>query len=164
MPSTLWVGSSVFHTALRLRAILYEQQAVALLCESIHTSQCLGTFPLRSTCAITAHTHTNTHRQTGWPSDEISFCHLACCVTRCICPARASTSTPAPSLPGVSPKATHIMEESRTPGDGGGTAATFKMTESLSVFLLFTQSPYFYLLSTTKHASWPHTHTGLGGG
>lgn len=50
-----------------------------------------------------------------------------------------------------------------TLGDGGGMAATFKMTESLSVFLLFTQPLYFYLLSMTKHASWPHTHWSLWG-
>lgn len=64
------------------------------------------------------------HTHMGWPSDEISFCHLACCVTRCISPAKASAANPALSLSGVSLKATHTAEEPHTLGDGKSMAPT----------------------------------------
>lgn len=87
--------------------------------ESIYTLRCLRTFSLRCT-----HIYRQTHTHTGWPSDEISFCHLACCVTRCISPAKASAAIPALSLSGVSLKATHTAVEPHTQGDGRSTAAT----------------------------------------
>lgn len=99
----------------------HKQHATVPLHESIYTSRCLGTTPLR---CMHKHTHTHTQTHMGWPSDEISFCHLACCVTRCISPAKASAAARVLSLSGVSLKATHTAEEPRTLGNRKSMAAT----------------------------------------
>ncbi len=48
--------------------------------------------------------HTQSH--TGCLSDEISFCHLPCCATRCISPTNASATAAVLSLSVLSLKAT----------------------------------------------------------
>lgn len=117
-----------------------------------------GTFLLRCT-----HVHSHTH--TGWPSDEISFCHLACCVTRCISTAKASAANPALSLSGVSLKATHTAEEPHTLGDGKSIAATLQMTPKTSLFFssfLPRLLSYLYTWFVSLEP-YPLTHTTVAG-
>lgn len=84
-----------------------------------------------------SHTYTHTHIN-GGPSDEISFCHLPCCVTRCISPAKASAASPAPSLSCASPKATHIGKEQQTHhGHGGTRKPLYKCWKETLLFFLF---------------------------
>lgn len=71
--STVPVVYNVSGSVLCFKSLLYKQHATAVLHESIHTSRYLGAFTLGCT-----HTHMQ-HTHTGWLSDEISFCHLACC-------------------------------------------------------------------------------------
>ena len=103
-----------------------------------------------------------THTQTGWLSDEISFCHLARCATRCISPANASAAAQALSLSAVPLKAAFTAAELHPEGDGGEHGCHIindyrpPLSLSLSLSLSLALSLSHSLTLTHIHA---HTHT-----